>query len=250
MYKICDVCGKQDKNVKFNSNFNGNLCIKHYHQFHNFGKILDNNSRTCNDLNEIIINGDIAKISIYNKYSEKIYEAIIDSEDVEKVKNFKWRSAIKRGKVYIVSNKREYLARLILQCTNKKIQIDHINGNTLDNRKCNLRETSESDNKTNLKPKNTNKLGIRGVSKDNKYNRYVVDFSYKKDRFYLKPFESLEEAIYCRYLLESKINPIYRYKENDNKLFYYINQLSCSQKYEIEQYVNLKISEKGIYNET
>jgi hypothetical protein len=102
----------------------------------------------------------------------------------------------------------------------------------------------------NLKPKNTNKLGIRGVSKDNKYNRYVVDFTYKKDRFYLKPFENLEEAVYCRYLLESKINPIYRYKENDDKLFYYINQLSCSQKYEIEQYVNLKILEKGIYNET
>ena len=237
MNKICDICGRQDKNVETYHNFNLNLCSKHYHQYHKYGKALDNNPRTCNDLNEIIIDGDIAKISIYNKDSEKIYETIIYKDDIDKVKDFKWKSSNKKGKIYIVSNKGEYLSRLILQCNNNKLQVDHINGNTLDNRKCNLRIVTQLENLNNCRPKNNNKIGIRGISIYNNKG-YGVDFFNNKKRFRTKTFKNISEAIYCRYLLEIKINPIYRYKENDELIFEYINQLDNNKKIELENYID------------
>ena len=46
----------------------------------------------------------------------------------------------------------------------KGMTIDHINGNTLDNRKSNLRSILEKDNHKNVRKKSTNTSGIRGVS--------------------------------------------------------------------------------------
>lgn len=60
--------------------------------------------RTTNDLNEIIINGDIAKIKLYDRKQNEIGEAIIDVEDVDKVKKLQMTTTYWRHKTKQMSS--------------------------------------------------------------------------------------------------------------------------------------------------
>lgn len=71
------------------------------------------------------------------------------------------------GRPYVVYNKRGggYLRihREILSCPEDKV-VDHINGDSLDNRRANLRIVSQRDNSHNRKYKVTTSTGVRGVT--------------------------------------------------------------------------------------
>jgi len=69
--------------------------------------------------------------------------------------------------------------------------IDHINGNSLDNRLINLRECSHKENHGNRK-KEDNVSGFKGVSPKDKKWQARICHNYK--RIYLGLFETAEEA--------------------------------------------------------
>ncbi len=84
-------------------------------------------------------------------------EAIIDDDDYLNCSKYKWIFNIKsrgagyaqrgqhiRGAVGGRTSKTIYLHREILGITDSKLIVDHINGNTLDNRKINLRVVTPS----------------------------------------------------------------------------------------------------------
>lgn len=52
--------------------------------------------------------------------------------------------------------------------------IDHINGNKSDNRICNLRLATDSQNKTNVGKRQNNTSGIKGVSWDRANNKWMA----------------------------------------------------------------------------
>jgi len=120
------------------------FCSKHNHQMQRFGFI---KKRTLKDPNEFIIEGNICKILLYDTHSNSIGEAIIDKEDYETVKDYKWGLHQTKFGNYVRSTKdRIYLHRLIMGFPN---EVDHKNHNGLDCRKENLRECSSSQNKMN-----------------------------------------------------------------------------------------------------
>ena len=244
--QTCEACGRVG--AKKCSALGMYLCNKHWMQYKSYGYLRDNNPRSINDLNEINIVNDYALIGLYNQRNEKIYTTIIDAEDVEKVRDKKWRVTIKKGKPYVITGhgagNQLYLARFLLNY-NGEYEVDHIDGNTLNNKKNNLRIVTHQNNVRNLKAKQKNKFGIRGISYDEKYNKYVVDFSDKKNRYYVKPWKTLAEAVACRYYLELHVNPIFRFSENDEKITSMISTLSEEQRNYIEQYVLSKIQSKN-----
>lgn len=91
--------------------------------------------------------------------------AIVDAEDYDWLMQWPWHAnIIKGGLIYVRSKVNGYLHRLIMKAERHQF-IDHINGNTLDNRKCNLRLCNKSDNARNTGIRKTNTSGYKGVSK-------------------------------------------------------------------------------------
>ena len=74
-----------------------------------------------------------------------------------------------------------------------KNRIDHVNGLEGDNRWCNLREATNSENMLNRKMNKNNKTGVKGVSFDNQTQRWSVQVYYKKKN-YKKRFDDFEVA--------------------------------------------------------
>lgn len=71
------------------------------------------------------------------------------------------------------------------------IEIDHVNGNRLDNRIDNLRLATRSQNSMNTKDSKNNTSGKKGVSRSRKGWRGSIDANGKK---YQKRFKTFEEA--------------------------------------------------------
>lgn len=105
--------------------------------------------------------------------------ALVDDEDFERLNQFKWFAARNNDKNIFyagrtINKKNVGMHRFILNVTNKKIKVDHINHNTLDNRKSNLRICTNAENCRNKKP-TKGRLLPKGVTfiKKNKYKAQI-----------------------------------------------------------------------------
>jgi len=106
------------------------------------------------------------------------YITLIDDEDYELISSWKWFANDSRGIIYArgyKNGKRIMMHRLIMS-TPEGMDTDHINHNSLDNRKENLRICTHSQNNQNMKKPKGNKSGYKGVfwNKKNKNWRSTI----------------------------------------------------------------------------
>jgi hypothetical protein len=122
--------------------------------------------------NSYEVRGDITVIFV-KKGKYGIYECLIDTEDLSKVDegcDTNWHlSNNGKGKYYVVGSKRingkprtVKLHRVVTSAPKGKV-VDHIKGNTLDNRKFMLRVVTQLENNQNSKMQYNNKSGVRGL---------------------------------------------------------------------------------------
>lgn len=93
---------------------------------------------------------------------------IIDKDDEGKISGYKWHATPHTMDGYYacaaIGRKTTYMHRFLLDAPDG-MYVDHINHDTLDNRRANLRLVSNQENNTNRNGAyNTSKTGIRGVS--------------------------------------------------------------------------------------
>lgn len=98
--------------------------------------------------------------------------AVIDDDDANIIKPFKWCASHQRSRWYAMSyvpgSKKEgkarfvYMHKIIMGYGNGK-EIDHINHDGLDNTRKNLRFVTRSQNNWNARIQTRNKSGYRGV---------------------------------------------------------------------------------------
>ena len=126
--------------------------------------------------------------------------AIVDAEDYEKVNKYKWlaKRSGKNSEYYArrnthIDGKRKtlWMSRVVMD-TPGAVQVDHINGNTLDNRKSNLRFCSHTENMRNRKLQKNNKLGIKGVYCDR--NKFKAQIGFNGKNITLGRFNVLGDA--------------------------------------------------------
>lgn len=220
-YYRCCVCGRSlfRKIVSHGHVY----CAKHCNQIKKYGKTLDTNPRTIQDKNEIIIDDKIARIKIYNKNSEQIAEAIIDAEDVANVQYIKWKLSANGYVMHIPKFKDSHqsLSRVILHTHQ---MVDHINHNTLDNRKCNLRIVTHSQNRMNANSKGVSKLG----------NKWYAHIKINQHKISLGTYVDQEEALYARWYAEQLLFKEFAYPKPEPEI------LSC-RKSQIQEYVSYKV---------
>lgn len=103
------------------------------------------------------------------------YIALIDDEDFERINRFTWCAAKSNENYYAIrKNYNESgtirMHRVILNINDTKIKIDHIDNNSLNNQKSNLRIASNSENKRNQIKHKITSSKYKGVHfrKDNK----------------------------------------------------------------------------------
>lgn len=136
-----------------------------------------------------------------------ITSCLIDGEDFEKLNPHRW-TAQKIGKNFYAirkdkNNKTILLHRFLLGVDKGDYIVDHINGNTLDNRKSNLRICDKR-----LNALNTSHKGYYFSKKRKKFHVRIVIF--KVDKF----FETETEAAECVKIERKKAIDVYLALQN------------------------------------
>lgn len=123
--------------------------------------------------------------------------AIVDDCDYEELSTHRWlctehgyvRRSMKKSEGDY--NRKVYMHRQVSGAREQEI-IDHINGDKLDNRRCNLRICTQAQNVLNARVSKNNKLGIKGVSF--RANRYEAKVFHNGKNVFYRRFKTLEEA--------------------------------------------------------
>ena len=143
-------------------------------------------------------------IDIRNIEGEVAAECIVDIDDWDEVKKYKW-SLTTKPDPYIFNRQRDrtplhiYLHRLVLGLSYGDGYIaDHINGNTLDNRKENLRIVTSSQNSMNTRISKDNTSGYKGVSYSKAMNKWTVQIFAKGENTVVGHFDDIDKAVEAR----------------------------------------------------
>jgi hypothetical protein len=146
----------------------------------------------------IRIEGDIAYVPL-----TKGKEAIIDAEDAEIVGRHNWcdsGNGYAFTAVRLANGKRSLLRmhRLIMNPP-EGMQIDHIHGNKLDNRKSQLRFATNSQNNHNQGVRANNTSGFKGVTWHTLQNKWNAKIRLNNKLVHLGSFTTAEAAhqAYC-----------------------------------------------------
>lgn len=138
-------------------------------------------------------------------------EFIVDADDVERVKNFSWYIS-HQGYVICDTPKRATLLHRVITSAEKGYVVDHINHEVLDNRKCNLRVVTQTENNMNRRLEKRNTSTVTGVSWFQANQKWSAYISVNKKKIHLGYFDSLEEAKDARKKAEEKYFGEHAYK--------------------------------------
>ncbi len=104
--------------------------------------------------------------------------ALIDVSDIELVDQYSWHAGFRRDTAYAACSthkprKMIYMHRLITNAPHG-LEVDHKFGNTLDNRRSQLRLATRSQNAKNMKTPKHNNSGLKGVHWSKVMNKWGV----------------------------------------------------------------------------
>lgn len=172
------------------------FCNKHYLQMYRHGRIFE---RTVYDPNEFTFKDGLCYIQLYDQKGNEAERAIIDIVDYPLVKNHKWHLFLAGGKEnpeirYVrsrIHGRLFYLHQFLMGTRNGT---DHKNGDTLDNRRRNLRFCTQGENTCNQKRRKDNTSGYKGVSFHKIMQKWRGRVNYQGKEIMLGYFDTPEDG--------------------------------------------------------
>lgn len=173
-----------------------------------------NGTRSCGCLQKESLVSVHNKNKKYNKYdlsgdygvgwtSNTNQEFYFDLEDYNKIKDYCWREEVDHSGYHFltttINRKHTIMSWLVVGK-----YYDHKNRNALDNRKENLRPSSQSENARNRSVPRNNTSGIIGVHWDKRDSVWVVQIGFEGKRIRIGEYSNKTHAIIARLTAELK----------------------------------------------
>lgn len=165
---------------------------------------------------EILVIGDVAYVQLSRGYVAKI-----DAVDVHLVEEHFWTAKVERnGRVSALRCPRVngkpntiYMHRVIVGASGG-IHVDHRNGDPLDNRRCNLRFATCSQNCANRRIPSNNKSGVKGVYFNKAAGKWAAAIKVNGRKIHLGRFDSISAAADARTEAELRYQGDFRWQPN------------------------------------
>ncbi len=134
-----------------------------------------------------------------------------DPEDYNLISRYKWSASPSGKKVYACTNikdksgksRKVYMHRLIVKPKSGE-QIDHINGDSLDNRRCNLRLCNNNQNQHN-RGKNDG-TQYKGVRKSNSGYRMTISKTFKTAEEAALSYNKLAKQLFGEFAYQNEVS--------------------------------------------
>lgn len=156
--------------------------------------------------NEYIDRGDgTSYVVFYDKAgNRKPKMGLVDNDDIHVLSKYVW--AISNVGYAVTSEKGQKNHKLLMHRVIMQVEdglfVDHINHETLDNRKRNLRKCTRSQNYMNEGLRYNNTSGVRGVSFDSTNKKWMAQIQAKDKGYLCKKFDRFEDAVAERKRME------------------------------------------------
>jgi hypothetical protein len=142
--------------------------------------------------NEFVFEGNM--VIGFTQKGEKFY---IDRTDYETVKDLCWRKDVDGYIVSTVNRKSLYLHRYLMNAEDGMV-VDHINHDTADNRRTNLRVVTQSQNMQNAVVSTRNTSTVPGVNWDEKMHKWHARINFNKQTVELGYYSDFFDAVAAR----------------------------------------------------
>jgi hypothetical protein len=140
-------------------------------------------------------------MDLYDQNSKVIGTTVFDKADLQRVRPYKWGLS---NKGYVTRRGKQALHQLILHAPVGQ-EVDHINGDPLDNRRSNLRLANRSQQSINRKSPATDTLGVHRRGKS-----WEATIKVRLSR----TFKTKKEAVAQRLRWEAEYHGPYAYRKS------------------------------------
>ena len=151
-------------------------------------------------------------------YTSKNEPFLVDIDDFGRVYNHCWYKSANGYLKAKINRKSVFLHRYILDCLDESVDVDHKKGTETiwDNRRCNIRKATTSENMRNCDCRNSSSSGITGVCpiKAHRWRAYIYVHGKQISLGY---YDSFEEAVAARHAAEDKYFGEFSFRKSREK---------------------------------